>query len=103
PLLVSSRRRPVGPTGCEHVVNSPATVARGIRHRGATVFEVDLWSAGLTAGAARHRLRRLTALTPSAHRSVGYPCARRRSEREVGALVNPPRSDWRPISRRQRS
>ena len=34
PLLVSSRRRPVGPTGCGHVVNSPATVARRIRRRG---------------------------------------------------------------------
>src|SRR5258708_30360151 len=30
------------------------------------------------AGAARHRLRRLTALTPSAHRSSGWACARRK-------------------------
>jgi hypothetical protein len=34
PLLVSSRRRRVGPTGCGHVVNSPATEARRIRLRG---------------------------------------------------------------------
>jgi hypothetical protein len=34
PLLVSSRRRPVDPTGRGHVVNSPATVARRIRRRG---------------------------------------------------------------------
>jgi hypothetical protein len=35
---------------------------------------------------ARHRLRRLTALTPSAHRSVGLACARPRAERGKGAL-----------------
>src|SRR6266700_1248512 len=34
PLLVSSRRRRVGPTGKGHVVNSPATEARRIRLRG---------------------------------------------------------------------
>ena len=34
PLLVSSRRRRVGPTGHGHVVNSPATEARRIRLRG---------------------------------------------------------------------
>jgi hypothetical protein len=34
PLLVSSRRRPVGPTGCAQVVNSSATEARRIRLRG---------------------------------------------------------------------
>jgi hypothetical protein len=35
------------------------------------IFEVAQRPAGLKAGAARHRLRRLPALTPSAHRSVG--------------------------------
>src|SRR5438477_2712639 len=42
----------------------------------ATVLEVDRRSAGLKAGAARPRLRRLTALTPPAHQSVGFACAR---------------------------
>src|SRR4029450_7111078 len=40
--------------------------------------DLDLCTAGLKAGAARHRLRRLTALTPSAHRSLGWACARQR-------------------------
>src|SRR3954451_19297493 len=48
---------------------------------GATVLEVDRRSAGLKAGAARPRLRRLTALTPSALRSVGLACARSKTER----------------------
>jgi hypothetical protein len=34
PLLVSSRRRYVGPTGRRYAINSPATVARRIRRRG---------------------------------------------------------------------
>src|SRR3981189_1211585 len=34
---------------------------------------------------ARHRLRRLTALTPSAHLSVGFASARSETERRVGA------------------
>src|ERR1700737_4492288 len=34
PLLVSSWRRRVGPTGCGYAVNSPATVTRRIRRRG---------------------------------------------------------------------
>jgi hypothetical protein len=34
PLLVSSRRRHVGPTGRGHAVNSPMTVTRRIRRRG---------------------------------------------------------------------
>ena len=38
PLLVSSRRRCVGPTGRGHVVNSPMTVARRIRRRGERVI-----------------------------------------------------------------
>ena len=35
PLLMSSLRRSVGPTGRGHVAHSPTTVTRRIRHRGA--------------------------------------------------------------------
>src|ERR1700751_5763012 len=45
-------------------------------HRGATVF-LARRSAGLKAGATRHRLRRLAALTPSAHRSLRRACTPR--------------------------
>ena len=34
PLLVSSLRRRIGPTGRSDVVNPQTTVAKGIRHRG---------------------------------------------------------------------
>jgi hypothetical protein len=34
PLLVSSRRRHIAPTGCGYVVNSLTTVTRRIRRRG---------------------------------------------------------------------
>ena len=47
---------------------------------GSNCVEVAWCSAGLKAGAVRHRLRRLSALTPSAPQSVGFPSARPRSE-----------------------
>jgi hypothetical protein len=48
--------------------------------------EVDQRSAGLKAGAARHRLRRLTALTPSAPRSF-WLCMRSVLDRAQGTLA----------------
>src|SRR5260370_5691952 len=53
------------------------------RSPGSNCVEVDQRSAGLKAGAARPRLRRLTALTPSAHRSVGFASARSRAEPDM--------------------
>src|ERR1700751_3018949 len=45
---------------------------------GSNCVEVAGCSAGSKAGAGRPRLRRLTALTPSAHQSSGRACARRK-------------------------
>ena len=57
--------------------------ARRSPNRRATVFEVDRCSAVLKAGARRaHYPRRLTALTPSAHRSDGFANARSQTERD---------------------
>ena len=47
---------------------------------------------------ARPRLRRLAALTPSAHRSLGFASARSRTERNLVALVMSTRSEWRPTA-----
>jgi hypothetical protein len=93
----------VGPTGLRQNISADDGGKRARSPGSNCIFEVDLRSAGLKAGAARHRLRRLPALTPAAHRSVGLAGARPNAERGRGALVNPPRSDWHPISRRGRS
>src|SRR6202163_2994078 len=48
PLLVSSWRRHVGPTGCGDAVNSPMTVTRRIRRRGERVISRKTIAQGMS-------------------------------------------------------
>jgi hypothetical protein len=48
PLLVSNRRRRVGPTGCGYAVNSPMTVTRRIRRRGERVISRKAIAQGMS-------------------------------------------------------
>ena len=72
PLLVSSRRRRVGPTGRGHVVNSPATVARRIRRRGELAIsrKTIAWGTPDVSGASAVNTRVHTSL-PQRTRGCG--------------------------------
>ena len=74
-LRLAETRRP---NRARHVFNPRGYGDKTNSSPGSNCVFVDLCTAGLKAGAARHRLRRLTALTPSAHRSLGWACARQR-------------------------
>jgi hypothetical protein len=72
PLLVSSRRRCVGPTGRGHVINSPATVARRIRRRGELAIsrKTIAWGMPDVSGASAVNTRAHTSL-PQRARGCG--------------------------------
>src|SRR6266700_1069457 len=82
PLLVSSWRRRVGPTGRRLAVNSPTTVARRIRRRGELAIAVKTiaWGMPDVSGASAVNTRVHTSLPPAhtglrVHWAPGIPRA----------------------------